>query len=266
MNSATINFINKSIIKHGLLYDYSLVNYTKTENKVDIICPKHGVFSQRAKNHISGNGCLACAKENFILAGKVNRFDSSQACDTSSFVEKAKKTHGNRYDYRLVNYINSREKVTIICKQHGIFEQRPDHHVCGNDCPACMNSLNESKKLIVIDDFLNTSNVTYVREKTFVDCKCIKLLRFDRYIEELNLCIEYDGEQHFRKSEFFGGEEKLKDTQKRDRIKNKYCKENKINLLRIKDKQDPIEQIEKIISKIKNNDKPFIHIFYGKQK
>lgn len=39
------------------------------------------------------------------------------------FIEKAIKRHGGNYDYSLVNYINSRTKVQIICKIHGIFEQ-----------------------------------------------------------------------------------------------------------------------------------------------
>lgn len=56
---------------------------------------------------------------------------------------------------------------------------------------------------------------------------------FDFYIKEFNLCIEFDGEQHYRENNYFGGNNIFKETQKRDKIKNKYCKDNDINLLRI---------------------------------
>ncbi len=49
----------------------------------------------------------------------------------------------------------------------------------------------------------------------------------------MNLCIEYDGEQHYKAFDHFGGKEKLRLTQKRDDIKNNYCKDNCINLLRV---------------------------------
>lgn len=57
----TESFIHKATIKHGLKYDYSKVDYIKTSEKVDIICPEHGIFSQRAACHIKGAGCPYCA-------------------------------------------------------------------------------------------------------------------------------------------------------------------------------------------------------------
>lgn len=59
-------------------------------------------------------------------------------------------------------------------------------------------------------------------------------LPFDFYLPELNICIEYDGEQHFKENRHFGGKEYLEKTKYHDQIKNEYCKNNNIKLIRIK--------------------------------
>ena len=51
------------------------------------------------------------------------------------FIEKANLVHNNKYDYSLVNYINNKTKVKIICKKHGAFEQIPDSHLRGRGRP-----------------------------------------------------------------------------------------------------------------------------------
>jgi len=80
---------------------------------------------------------------------------------------------------------------------------------------------------------LKEKNISYVTQKTFKDCKNRGFLKFDFYLPELNKCIEFDGIQHFKSFNFFGGEDKLKETQKRDDIKNQFCINNNINLIRI---------------------------------
>ena len=69
-------------------------------------------------------------------------------------------------------------------------------------------------------------------------------LKFDFYLPKYNTCIEYDGEQHFKSVEYFGGYISLIETKERDEIKNKFCLDNKIKLLRIPfNKYDDIEKI-----------------------
>lgn len=63
-------------------------------------------------------------------------------------------------------------------------------------------------------------------------------LPFDFYLPDYNCCIEYDGEQHIRATTLYGGEEGLKKVKLRDSIKNKYCKDNNIPLLRISHKEN----------------------------
>ena len=58
-------------------------------------------------------------------------------------------------------------------------------------------------------------------------------LKFDFYLPDYNCCIEYDGKQHFEPIDYFGGKNGFIKTQERDDIKNQYCKNNDIKLIRI---------------------------------
>jgi len=224
--------INKDILslfkeKHGNFYDYSLVKYINNHTKIKIICPEHGIFEQIPKIHLRGSGCPKCSKNNKMT--------------TKDFIHKAKKIHGNRYDYSLVDYKNTKTKVKIICPEHGIFEQRPNNHKdLKQGCPYCNESHGEKE----IASFLEKNKIIFIRQHKFNNCKNILPLPFDFYLPELNICIEYDGGQHFRKHNIWG-ENKLKQTQKNDKIKNQYCKDNNIGLIRIKFDQNIKEQLIK---------------------
>lgn len=84
-----------------------------------------------------------------------------------------------------------------------------------------------------ISGYLTSKNIKFIKQHSFPGCEYERPLKFDFYLPELNLCIEYDGEQHFEPVEVFGGMEAFIKTQTRDKIKNDYCLKNKINLLRI---------------------------------
>jgi len=53
------------------------------------------------------------------------------------FIVKAKKIHGDKFDYTLVEYVNSKTKVKIVCPEHGIFKQSPNDHLSGYGCRDC---------------------------------------------------------------------------------------------------------------------------------
>ena len=107
-------FILESNKVHNGRYDYSLVEYKNSQTKVKIICEEHGVFKQTPNSHISGQGCSSC-------------FGNTRKT-TTQFILESNITHNNKYDYSLVDYINSSSKVKIICPQHGVFEQSPPSH------------------------------------------------------------------------------------------------------------------------------------------
>jgi len=200
---------------HKNKYDYSLVNYINAHSKIKIICKYHGEFKQTPNSHKRGNGCPKCV-------GKQQ--------NNSNIIQEFQNIHKNKYDYSLVKYISSQNEIKILCHNHGIFKQKPVKHKSGQGCPKC----NESKGEKEIRNILETKQINYITQKTFNGCKYKQKLKFDFYLPEYNLCIEYDGEQHFVSKEHFGGEKGLILRQKRDKIKDKYCKENNIKLLRIK--------------------------------
>ena len=168
----TEDFITKAKEIHGEKYDYSKVEYINSETKVCIICPKHGEFFVKANNHINcKNGCPFCAKENS---------SKSQRKTTEDFIREAREVHGNKYDYSKVVYKNATTNVTIICPEHGEFEQKPYVHIGQKSgCPRCSRpntklNTNEfiTKALEVHGNKYNYSKVVYKNYKTKVLIIC----------------------------------------------------------------------------------------------
>ena len=129
--------------------------------------------------------------------------------------------------------------VTIICPVHGEFVQRAGAHIKGHGCNICK----ESKGEIRIAKYLAENKIPSSREKVFDGCKNERFLPFDFYLYDKNLIIEFDGRQHFEPVQRFGGEEGLEKTKINDNIKNQYCIDNDIKLIRVSYR----ECIEKVL-------------------
>ena len=93
--------------------------------------------------------------------------------------------------------------------------------------------LNKSKGEMFIEMILKENKIRYIPQKRFDDCKNIKPLPFDFYLPDNNICIEYDGSQHYFPVEYWGGEKKFINLKNNDNIKTNYCKKNNIVLIRI---------------------------------
>jgi hypothetical protein len=132
----TNEFIKEAIQIHGNEYDYSLVNYKGIKNNVDIICNEHGIFSQRAQNHLNGLVCPKC---------KMKKYRKT----TDEFIKEAIQIHDNKYDYSLVKYENIEKEVNIICPTHGEFQQKPWNHLKGFGCKLCSNSYKYDTKTFI---------------------------------------------------------------------------------------------------------------------
>lgn len=157
-------FINKYKNKHSDRYDYSLTKYKGMNNKVNIICKIHGVFEQKARDHINGCNCRYCVNNNIKSTNSI-------------FIDKCKNTHGDKYDYSLVDYKNGKTKVNIICKEHGIFEQLPPSHIRVDGCSKCSNnfSLNDffiNKSIIIHNGKYDYSLVKYINNRKKVKIIC----------------------------------------------------------------------------------------------
>jgi hypothetical protein len=228
------NFIRSSKKTHNNKYDYYLVDYKDKYTKVKIVCPKHGMFEQEVIYHIRGSGCKKCS-------------DDIKKLNTDIFIEKAKKIHGNKYDYSLVEYINTFDKVKIICQIHGEFNLAPNDHINGTKrgCSICGESFGEKQ----IAKFLKENDIIFNRQQKFDKCVNILKLSFDFYLPKYNCCIEYDGIQHFIPIKYFGGDKKLKNTKINDDIKTNFCTENQIKLIRIKYDEDILQKLKKELYK-----------------
>jgi very-short-patch-repair endonuclease len=125
---------------------------------------------------------------------------------------------------------NCNTNVLIICPKHGEFKQNPKHHYNGVGCPICKESKGEK----TIRKYLLENSIKFENQKEFQGCKYEHPLKFDFYLPEHNICIEFDGEQHFKIVEKWGGLESYNKVLIRDKIKDEYCIENNIHLLRIR--------------------------------
>lgn len=206
-------FINRSNRIHGKKYDYSLVTFRYIVDKVTIICPIHGPFIQEVRSHISKCGCPKCSREAMFSTREI-------------FVEKAKKVHGDRYLYDKVIYTGRSNKVIVTCKKHGDFLVRPKLHISGGTgCPKCNISFGE----ITITSLLDKLNIEYHREYT--PERSVRLYRYDFYLPDFNLLIEFHSRQHYVPVEKFGGEKAFRETRVRDRAKVVLAKNSVLTLL-----------------------------------
>ena len=168
-------FIEESKLIHGDKYNYSLVEYKNKNTNIDIICQKHGVFKQLPKLHLKGCGCIAC-------------FYDSIRFSLDEFINLCNKIHNNKYDYSLVEYVNVKTKIKIICPIHGIFEQRANSHLSGQECMKCKidnerktlkEFINESKN--IHGEKYNYSLVEYKNCNTKIKIICPKHGIFEQY-------------------------------------------------------------------------------------
>ena len=202
------DLLNKYRKIHNNKYDYSKVKYTGCSENIEIICPTHGIFLQRAVYH-QKHGCPKC--------GNVYRKN------TTDFISEAKIIHNGKYNYDKSIYINNKTKLLIECVKHGDFTQTPNSHLKGRGCPTCRESTGEK----IIRNYLQENKIVYEPQYK------INNFLFDFYLPEYNLIVEYDGIQHFQPVSTFGGEEQYQKQIIVDNKKNKLCLLSGIKLLRI---------------------------------
>lgn len=142
----TQEFINKARLCHGETYDYSSVDYIDAKTHVKIVCRDHGEFRITPSNHLNGKGCKLCANIRIGLSRALSQEDV-----ITRFINK----HGYKYDYSLVEYKgDAHGHLSIICKEHGVFEQSYANHNSGKGCPTCAKEFNPKLKM----GFLKSAN------------------------------------------------------------------------------------------------------------
>lgn len=173
--------------------------------------------------------CLKCNSIHTIRKDYANNLGSecNKCHREGNFANKVYAKYNGEYKY-VSGYINDKTNVILHHnKCNKDFLIRPSHFLYDNaTCTKCAEYKNEK----IVEEYLKSLNIPYEKQKTFPDCRDKQKLLFDFYLPAKNLIIEYDGEQHFYP---VFGDDIFKITCKHDDIKNKFCIDNNINIIRI---------------------------------
>lgn len=174
------NFFKQKYPEYAFLQE----TYKNFTSLLTAICPKHGKFTfipinNENKKHI----CPKCKQTHSLTIRK------------EKFIERAKQIHGNYYDYSLINYKTTIKKVKIVCPEHGIFEQRPDDHLKGHGCPACVKGSVSKKQIFWLETIAKKENV-FIQHAGNIGEFLIPNTKYkaDGYCKETNTIYEFLGD------------------------------------------------------------------------
>jgi phage FluMu protein Com len=212
-------FLMKAKELYGDRFNYELSEdyYINSTNNIPIKCQEHGIFWQTPFNHTHGHKCPRCSFENM----NKDKYEEYALI----FFRKAKEIHGDDFEY-ISEYVNQNVKVKMRCnKCEKIFKQLPTNHLAGNGCPYCKKSKGEKELVKLLDKY----EIKYKPQFRFDDCRGTKYtLPFDFYLPQYNICIEFQGQQHYQPVKFGGISESrasknFEKTQQSDTIKKQFC-------------------------------------------
>lgn len=130
------DFLARCTDVHGDRYDLSRVAYKGVSKKIEVVCKEHGVFYPTAGNFTANkSGCPTCAR---LLVGSKSRMSEQ------SYIERAKALHSNRFEYGEISYKKGGPFLSVVCKEHGRFEQRLHDHMKGVGCVKCSKPVHDS--------------------------------------------------------------------------------------------------------------------------
>lgn len=239
------SFTPKSYRKYVLIISgWSIVvvdNYVDNKTPLTYKCLKHNYYFTRTPTSFrrSKYRCKLCKYEHNSM---VQRKSEKQ------FRHELQIAHNNNI-ISVERYVNTHTKITLKClKCSNYWRAEPNSVLRLSGCPYCKESHGEK----VIAKLLRSKNIKYVTPKIFKDCVYKRPLHYDFYLSDNNILIEYDGLQHFKSIDFFGGDKALANQKVKDAIKNKYARNNGYTLIRIpfKNSDNAIKNsVEKILNK-----------------
>lgn len=194
---------------HGDRYEYLAYDI---QTKIIRFSCKHGINEQELRTHLSGRGCKACGYDRMRM--------SSQ-----DFLRRAKLVHPEGYEYNLDEFATVNDKITIRHSCGHQYRGRVSNHLSGQGCIRCKSSVGENK----VAEWLTDKRIRVVHQFKIEGYR----YRYDFYLPDLNILIEYDGEQHYRPIDYFGGQVGFQRNQTNDQIKNELAKAYGYSLIRI---------------------------------
>ena len=201
-------------------YIIPVEEYHDCKTKILVRCEKHNIeWRTTPDSLLRGHGCPGCLKE---------RIGAKNSKSFEQYIGELKETNPNVIC--IGEYKNATTHVRHRCLDCGHeWDVPPSQVLGGRGCPKCRTSKGEK----AISKWLTSHNIQFETQKKFDDCKDKKPLPFDFYLPNNNIAIEYDGYQHFHPIDFWGGDKQFAERVRHDKIKDQYCKDNNISLIRI---------------------------------
>ncbi|MED3626332.1 hypothetical protein P4478_04040 [Bacillus subtilis] len=221
-----------------------LGTYKNNVTRVKTLCIDcSSEFQLKPKDFINKNaGCPSCAKK---------RVGLSKRLSPDEFSSRFQNLYGSEYSL-LSNYTTSRDKVRVRHNACGYEYKSLANNLLTKrcECPKCSISQGEN----LIGRYLSENNISFKIQYSFLECRYKNPLLFDFAIvkgEQVLGLIEFDGRQHFKSIDYFGGIEGLRLNKIRDGIKNDFCRQNGLPLLRIPYWE--IDRVEQLLSNFIND-------------
>jgi hypothetical protein len=217
-------------------FNYKLLSkeYKKSKEKLKFKCPNGHIHYISFDSFQRGSRCAYCV-------GKISKtYDQ-----VKKYFEK------NNYILLSKIYNHSEKKLKYMCNNGHINQMSFQNFKRGHRCPDCSRSIKKSRGEAKIEKFLKKNKIKFETQKSFNECKYKKRLRFDFYLINKNILIEYQGRQHYLNDDnnnFFFNEKELHNYKIRDNIKKKFCKKNNIKLIEIP--YWDFDKIDKILNKV----------------
>ena len=216
--------------------------FKNASSKMRYICPKHrdkGAQQINIGHLIQGEGCMYCGCERTIAGERMDDLsvyndEAKELCRKCEF-EFVRMGRDNK-GYVSVYYICTHHREAGV--QHMRIYNMRRSNIIG--CPYCVDKkkfkFSHGEK--AIKQFFDDHNINYIQEYRFNDCRETTTLPFDFYLPNKNTVVEYDGEHHYHPVQFNGiseaaAQKDFNDIQRHDKIKNQYCADNDIKLIRI---------------------------------
>lgn len=199
-----------------------LEDYKGCNEKIEFLCNKHNVKFNTTPTNIlrNKNICKECIKCESNLR---------QRKPLNEVINELLSKHKGKI-ILVGEYYNTHTKTNFQCNEcKNTFFTEPNSILRISGCPYCQSSKGEKH----IESYLSLNNITFETQKRFEECKYKRTLPFDFYLEEYNVIIEFDGEQHYKPIDFFGGIEYYKTIKRNDLIKNSFASSYGIKLIRI---------------------------------
>jgi hypothetical protein len=198
-----------------------LSEYINNETKIKLKCNKCRNIIEKKPVKMTGSAREGC----YICSGKYHK-------TTEYFKKELENKFPNQFEI-LEEYCGARIPINVRrLKCDHIQKITPDNLLRGKGCPYC--GIRQSRYMDIVENYFDTHNIQYEKEKVFEGCRNIRPLPFDYYIESKNICVEVDGEFHYEtNSVYLNNRSSYEEVHKRDLIKTQYCKDNNIKLIRL---------------------------------